>query len=367
MKGPDVKIFLSKATVDGGVQTNPNLSLGGFRSSTELLNKKNAVKPAPATIAGVTINFASVANVDGNGTLTYTAATKELQWTPPGGTIGTAVAFTVNATKVIYGSDISMFVEVTVTFASLPVANQTDTIAINKKSASAPVTITGVRINWASLQNDNASGTLTYTAATKELQWTPPGGTIGAPVAFTVNGTNVLEGGNNKLKSIEVTVTTASLPVANASEPIAISSAVGSLLNNAFDDVSSAEASAGDTEYRAFLIKNTHDTETLNSPIRIWIPQNTPAAGDTFEIAIEAPSAQPTGSIQSIANESTAPVGLTFSAPTTEATGILLPISLAAGQIYGLWQKRIVTAGASALSNNFVMIAISGDIGNLEN
>lgn len=129
MKPTDVKIFLSGALADGGAQSFTYLSLGGFRSSSEVPNKKSAT-PSATPIAGVTINFAGTANSNGTGTLTYTAAAKELQWTPPSGVIGLPVVFTANATKIIYANDVSMWVEVTVVFTSLPIANQTDSITI---------------------------------------------------------------------------------------------------------------------------------------------------------------------------------------------------------------------------------------------
>lgn len=368
MKLPDIKFFKTGATSDGG--TPGAFDSGRYRSGTEMFNKKNAIAPAPASITGVVINYASVANIDGNGILTYTNATKELQWTPPGGTIGAPVAFSANATKILYGNDISNYIEVTVTYASLPAGNATDSIAINKKKPSAPTNTTGVRINWASLRNANGAGTLTFTKATNTLQWTPPGGTIGVGVVFTTNGTAILEGGDNIEKSIEITVTFASLPAANTTDSIVVSSISGSLLNNVFDDVTSTEASAGDTEYRAIAMKNTHDIESGVSP-KVWLVpisgNPTPASGDTWEIAIEAPSSQPAGFAQTIATEDTAPTGLTFSAPLTEAAAIVIPINLAPGQIYFIWRKRIVSAGAAPYADNYAQLAFSCDINNLEN
>ena len=43
-----------------------------------------------------------------------------------------------------------------------------------------------------------------------------------------------------------------------------------------FDDVSSAEASAGDIEYRCLYVKNAHATLTLYSAT-VWISTNTPS------------------------------------------------------------------------------------------
>jgi hypothetical protein len=77
------------------------------------------------------------------------------------------------------------------------------------------------------------------------------------------------------------------------------------------------------------------------------------AATDTVEavpgirLAKEAPSAQPSGNFQTIANENSAPTGVTWSTGTTKATGVVVG-DLAASNQYGLWVHRAVVAGAVA-------------------
>lgn len=128
-------------------------------------------------------------------------------------------------------------------------------------------------------------------------------------------------------------------------------------INNVWDDVSGAESSSGDTEYRAIFIKNTHGTLTYTSP-KVWISSNTTSADDTIEIALAGEGINNT--IETIANESTAPVGESFSAPTTFAGGLALP-NLAAGQAHGLWIKRIVSAAAQAANANPYTLSIQGE------
>jgi len=79
-----------------------------------------------------------------------------------------------------------------------------------------------------------------------------------------------------------------------------------------FDSVSSTEAAAGDTEYRAVMLKN--DSAYTMYSAQVWIETNTPFADDSVEIAIEAPSG---GDIQTIADESTAPTGGKALSPLT--------------------------------------------------
>lgn len=148
----------------------------------------------------------------------------------------------------------------------------------------------------------------------------------------------------------------------NASLGGAMSTAGGgeitsAVLNNLFDDVSGDEASAGDTEYRGIYVKNAHGSLTWSS-IKAWIQTASASADTSFEIAI-ADEAKNTA-IETIANESTAPTGPTFSAPSNKAGGITLP-DLAAGDYIGIWIKRIVSSSAAAVASDGPTIRVEGD------
>jgi len=125
--------------------------------------------------------------------------------------------------------------------------------------------------------------------------------------------------------------------------------------NNLFDDVTGDEASAGDTEYRALFIKNNHANLTWQNVVA-WIDTETPGA-DSIDIAVEGVSGD---QIQTIADESTAPTGVTFSHPTTKETGISLG-NLPAGSASGIWLKRIVPADCPAYSGNYMILKVEGD------
>lgn len=148
----------------------------------------------------------------------------------------------------------------------------------------------------------------------------------------------------------------------NAALGGAISTAGGGLittdtLNNVWDNVSGAESSSGDTEYRAIFIKNNHGSLTLTGA-KVWISSNTTSADDTIEIALAGEGINNT--IETIANESTAPAGETFSAPTSFGTGLSLG-NLAAGQAHGVWIKRIVSAAAAAANANPYTLSVQGE------
>jgi len=128
-------------------------------------------------------------------------------------------------------------------------------------------------------------------------------------------------------------------------------------LHNLFDIVGSAEASAGDTEYRCFYVHNSHATLALQSA-KAWIQTQTPAAGTSVEIGLG--SAAINVDEQAVANESTAPTGVTFSAPSTEGAGLVIG-DIPAGQHKAIWVKRIVGASAAAYTGDSVVIRVKGD------
>ena len=81
--------------------------------------------------------------------------------------------------------------------------------------------------------------------------------------------------------------------------------------NNLWDDVSGAEASAGDTEYRCAYVKNAHGSLTLQAAA-LWIDSLTSSPGTEFDLGLDA-AAVGSDSSTTVANENTAPAGVTHS------------------------------------------------------
>jgi hypothetical protein len=129
---------------------------------------------------------------------------------------------------------------------------------------------------------------------------------------------------------------------------------VSGTLNALFDDVTEGEATAGDIEYRGFYVKNTNGSLTWSSPV-IYISSLTSNASTEFDLAIAAEGVSVT--MATIANESTAPGGVSFSRPTTQGAGLSLG-SLAPGAYRGVWIKRTVTAGAASSTDVGTLTAI---------
>lgn len=132
---------------------------------------------------------------------------------------------------------------------------------------------------------------------------------------------------------------------------------VDDTLQNLFDNVTGAEHSAGDTNYRCFYVKNDSAETAYN--VKIYIDTNTPAADDTITIGKDLAGLN--AEADTIANESTAPdPAVTFSTAADYANGISLG-DIPAGQVYAIWVKRVVTAGSTAQANNSAILKVSVD------
>lgn len=135
------------------------------------------------------------------------------------------------------------------------------------------------------------------------------------------------------------------------------STSVGTGLHNLFDIVSSAESSSGDTEYRCVYVHNNHGSLTMQNSV-IWIASNTPSADTSIEIALGSSAVN--GTEQTIANENTAPTGVTFSAPSSFGTALSIG-DIPAGQHKAVWIKRIVNASAAAYNDDSATIRVQCD------
>lgn len=143
----------------------------------------------------------------------------------------------------------------------------------------------------------------------------------------------------------------ASNAVGNASlGGVKSSEAMSAALNGLFDAVSAAEAVAGRVEYRCVYLHNANATDLMTAA-EVWIAENTPLAGTTLAIGVG--TAAVNGTEQTVANETTAPSGVTFSEPASSAAALALG-NIPAGQHKAIWLRRTVTAGSgSSASDTF--------------
>lgn len=133
--------------------------------------------------------------------------------------------------------------------------------------------------------------------------------------------------------------------VGNASLGGVISSnAMPTSVDALFDTTSAAEALAGRVEYRCIYVRNNSGADVMTD-LRTFISANTPLAGTTLAIGVGTSAVN--GTEQTIANETTAPVGVAFSEPASADAGVVMG-NIPAGQHRALWLRRTVTAGAAS-------------------
>jgi hypothetical protein len=111
-----------------------------------------------------------------------------------------------------------------------------------------------------------------------------------------------------------------------------------------FDTVQPSESAAGDIEYRCEYVHNAHPTLTAQNAVA-WIPANTPSTSTLLEIGVGTSAVN--GVEQAVADENTAPAGVTFVPAATYAAGVALG-DIPPGQHRALWQRRTTSSGASA-------------------
>jgi hypothetical protein len=147
----------------------------------------------------------------------------------------------------------------------------------------------------------------------------------------------------------------------NAALGGAMSTAAGGLitgaLNDLFDDVSGDEGASGDTEYRCMFVENSNGSLTWQT-VLAWILTESASADSEYAIGLD-----PAGvgaAATTIANESTAPAGVTFSRPLSKGAG--LPIGdIPSGSFQAIWVRRVISPGAAAANSDGPTIRCEGD------
>jgi hypothetical protein len=157
--------------------------------------------------------------------------------------------------------------------------------------------------------------------------------------------------------------TTAGTAAGSLGDQISTTQIPDATLNAIFDDISGAENAASAVDYRCPFIHNTNGANALENAVA-YISSEV-AGGASISIGADPTPASAVGSgaaqALSIADETTAPAGVTFSAPTTAGAGISLG-NIPAGQCKPFWVRRSA-ANTSALTGDGVTLAIAGDTG----
>lgn len=137
---------------------------------------------------------------------------------------------------------------------------------------------------------------------------------------------------------------------------------VGVTLEDLFDRVTSAEAVAGDAEYRCIYIRQENATDTLLAAQ--FFVETATSSGDT-SLAIGLGAAGLNAAEPAIADESTAPAGVTFGTtgavgnPATGANTVALG-DLGPNEFIAVWIRRDVSAAAGS-ATDAANLRVAGD------
>jgi len=323
-----LRFYLTGASSDGGAQTDPNASLGNYRSSTRATSLGISVAGGPANI---TVDYASGANGTGAGSVSAESA-DTLAWTPPGGSKGDAVTIANGETKILVAgsSHPEDFVEVSRTSATA-------------LSGTATVTLSDQFNNVFGLDNvstaEQAAGDTEYRC-------------------FAMK--NVSSSSTNTIKAwLGLQGTVAAV---NAAGYAASGAVTVTIKSGDYDDwPDSGFVENENTGEVMYYTSRTSSALTVPAAGRdVWTDVAGGAAGTLddvlnpiagIRIAKEAPASQATGAFtdKTVAGEGSQPAGLTWKHPTAVDDADVISIGdLATTYIYGLWVERAVIAAATA-------------------
>lgn len=321
-RADSIRFYLTGATSQGGAQTDPNLSLGGYRSGSQVTLMGFSIANA---ISNISIDDVSAGNSVGEASLTASGV-DTIQYTAPGGSIGAAVEILNGETKIIEdANDPSAFVRVTRTSADDLTGTATLTLvnAFNNVIGFDDVTdteLTAGHIDYRCICMKNVSDSvvknLKVFIGLLGSQVDSDTAQLGASGAGTLapTSTNFVGWPDSGFCRIE--------------------DQSGTLKEIVYYGARSTTELTVDADGRAQF--GTSETTGASTDVLYPIP--------SIRIAEELPSSN---QVQTIADEVTVPTGLTFVAPITAANAIDFG-DLDPDEEIMLWLERNVVAGGSS-------------------
>ncbi|GMV82100.1 MAG: hypothetical protein AMXMBFR7_32840 [Planctomycetota bacterium] len=315
------KLVLSRplptAPATGGSPDTFRLFMGGKWRSSEPIPALDVA--GLSNITGVVVNRAGYLNGAGDGTLSYLDATQELTWQAPGDTApGVAVDVSIDGTYTLFSDNEDKWLIVTVDSSELPAGDEADTLTLTQPERE-------VLPDWEGYETDGAGKTRYHLAVVKnaagddmiDARVHVRADTLGTPTTLTDGiGTGAASGavgdaGDWPLRSFWV-------------------------YNSDKDDLRYVKYRSGNTLYYA-----APGAGLRGKASQAWDADDAVEVYPEIDIGLDAPS---TNEFENPANESTAPGGVTFAAPTSYADGLAIG-TLADGAIYGIWIREVVVKG----------------------
>jgi hypothetical protein len=132
-------------------------------------------------------------------------------------------------------------------------------------------------------------------------------------------------------------------------------------LHGLFDAITAAENAASENEYRCIFVHNNHGTISFDN-VKVFIAAET-GGGANIAIGVDPTAASAIASAGAqaveVANEDTAPAGVTFTSPTTLGAAIVLG-NIPVGQCKALWVRRAAT-NSGAISADGGTLRVQGE------
>lgn len=144
---------------------------------------------------------------------------------------------------------------------------------------------------------------------------------------------------------------------------ISITQTVDNTLNNLFNDITGSGNAMGQVDYRCIFVHNNHATLTLVNATAYF--SSTGSGQVTKALGVDPSGVSIVGAGElgpqaaTIANAFSAPAGVSFSTPITQATGVSLG-NIPAGSCCAIWLRRTATNSLPA-ANDGCTIGIGGD------
>jgi hypothetical protein len=326
--------YLTGALSDGGVQTVPDLSLGGYRSSTEAVSLGITISNP---LTGVSILYAGGGNPVGVGTLTAVDA-NHLSWAPFGASSpGLPASFNgTSDTEIVEGLISGQYLRISGTTPFTP-GNSQITLAYIRNNlfgfddVSIAQALSGVSQFRASLVRNEG-----YGGVTGWQRWLTTLGPTSRP-----DVTQLPSSGSGTLSTSGLLADFSSWPTSGWCR---------------------IENSGNTLREIVYYSSRTNTVLTIPSTGR-GLFLTTPSAGSSTDfiypvpgvaIGIDSAGAQSFGSsIQTIANQTTAPSGITWNVEITPANGLQLG-SLPMDEQIGIWIWRQIPANAVATPASLV-------------
>ena len=335
---PNVVVNTDKFTLLTGGKWLTNTRIPGLIVNNYVYN--------PTNLTGVTVDYCAMLNGAGNGTIAFTASNGQASWTPPGGVAGPGVAITGVSAAILIGGGVSVeekskFLSLTVTGASLPVINTTDTLAltipkgVHVNPFTGSETLNGITIyRPVGIINTNATDTIYNVRAYAPNPFT------GAAQSTVKSGTSIGVGADT-------------LQVTNATNwPV-------------HGWIAKVDTSGVVLDCR-YCYDKTGNNYTVMSPAGgmrgysavVWNSLDNIVPMPWQDIGLDAPS---TSQFEDPASEQTPPAGITFSAPMS-VDNALFANDLAPSAIYCIWERFVIPANMRPASNLIADLRIYAEV-----